>query len=62
MSLEKLKVEDIYEEIYRIAKNSYSDEARLTALSVLLNYKREEDYRAERQEALAKLVSSITNL
>ena len=56
----ELKIEDIYEEIYKIAISTDEKSIQLQAWNLLVNYKKDLEFKETKEKSMKELISSLS--
>ena len=62
LNISELKIEDIYEEIYQIALSTEDQAVELQAWSLLINYKKDLEFKESRETAMKEMISSLAKI
>lgn len=62
LNISELKIEDVYEEIYKIALSTEDKSVELHAWEIILNYKKELESKEAREKAMLEMLSSFTKM
>lgn len=62
LNISELKIEDIYEEIYQIALSTENQTVELQAWSLLINYKKDLEFKESRETAMKEMISSLAKM
>lgn len=62
LNISELKIEDIYEEIYKIALSTEDKAIELQAWSLLINYKKDLEFKESRETAMKEMISSLAKM
>lgn len=62
LNISELKIEDIYEEIYKIALSTEDKAVELQAWQTILNYKKDLEFKETREQAMKDMISSFAKM
>lgn len=62
LNISELKIEDIYEEIYKIALSTEDKAVELQAWQTILNYKKDLEFKESRETAMKEMISSLAKM
>ena len=59
LNISELKIEDIYEEVYKIALSTEDKAVELQAWSLLINYKKDLEFKETKEKTMKEMISSL---
>ncbi len=59
LNISELKIEDIYEEVYKIALSTEDKAIELQAWSLLINYKKDLEFKETKEKTMKEMISSL---
>lgn len=62
LNISEIKIEDIYEEIYKIALSTEDKAVELQAWELILNYKKDLEYKETREKTMKDMISSLAKM
>lgn len=62
LNISEIKIEDIYEEIYKIAFSTEDKAVELQAWELILNYKKDLEYKETREKTMKDMISLLAKM
>lgn len=62
LNISEIKIEDIYEEIYEIALSTEDKAVELQAWELILNYKKDLEYKETREKTMKDMISLLAKM
>ena len=59
LNISELKIEDIYEEVYKIALSTEDKAVELQAWGLLINYKKDLEFKETKEKTMKEMISSL---
>lgn len=59
LNISELKIEDIYEEVYKIALSTEDKAVELQAWELILNYKKDLEFKETKEKTMKEMISSL---
>lgn len=59
LNISEIKIEDIYEEVYKIALSTEDKAVELQAWELILNYKKDLEFKETKEKTMKEMISSL---